>query len=62
MDQTKVETNDLETMEKRDNSISRVSEIGCSEAVGTRRGGWKKSLAYVRLTCDKPSPKQRIFS
>jgi hypothetical protein len=38
MDQTKVETNDLETMEKRNHPISGIGEIGSSEAVGTRRG------------------------
>ena len=38
MDQTKAETDDLETMEERNDSISRIGEIGSSEAVGTRRG------------------------
>ena len=62
MDSTKAETDDLETMEERNNPISRVGEIGSSEVAGTRRGRRNKSLAYVHLTCDKRSPKQRIFS
>ena len=62
MDQTKAETDDLETMEERNDPIPRVGKIGSSKAVGTRRGRRNKPLAYVRLTCDKSSPKQRIFS
>jgi hypothetical protein len=53
MDQTKAETNDLETMEERNDPIPRTGKIGSSEAVGTRRGRRHKPLAYVRLTCDK---------
>jgi hypothetical protein len=62
MDQTETETNDLEEMEERNNPISRIGETGGSEVAGTRRGRRNKSLAHVHLTCDKRSPKQRIFS
>ena len=38
MDQAKVETNDLETMEKRNNPIPRVGKAGSSEMAGRIRG------------------------
>jgi len=57
MDTTKAETTDLETMEERNDPLPRVGQAGSSEVVGTRRGRWNQSLAYVRLTCDKSSPK-----
>jgi hypothetical protein len=62
MDQTKAKTDDLETMEERNNPISRVGKDGNSKTVVTRRGRRKKPLAYAPLTYDKSSSKQRIFS
>jgi len=37
MDKTKTETDDLETMEKRDDSIQRIGKTGCSEMAGRTR-------------------------
>ena len=62
MDQTKAETDDLETLEERNDPLPRVGQVGSSEAVGTRRGRRNQSLANGRLTCDQSRPKQRIFS
>ena len=62
MDPTQAETTDLETLEERNDPLPRTGQAGCSEMAGRVRGSRKKSLAYVRLTCDKRSPKQRVFS
>ena len=38
MDPTKAETDDLETLEKRDDPLPRIGKTGSPETVGTRRG------------------------
>jgi hypothetical protein len=53
MDTEKAETTDLETMETRDDPVSRIGETGSSEMAGTDRGRRKESLENVRYACDE---------
>ena len=53
MDKAKAETDDLETLEERNDPLPGVDPAGSSKMAGRAGSSRKEPLAYVRLTCDQ---------
>jgi len=62
MDPTQIEADDLETLEKGYNPLSRVGEIGSAPEAGRAGSDRQKPLAHVQVACDKRTPEQRLFA